>query len=170
MRSDVCWIVLVLCLAAPRAALAQDAQGLRAEILFKEGRELMDRSDFAGACARFSLSNSLEPAVGTLLNLADCMEKRGDLAAAYKRYDQAALLAERRGDARAQFAHGRAREVEASVPRLIVTARPPKIAGIRVEVDGALLDAALLGSAVPTHSALNPSRQPIFFPSAYVRP
>src|SRR5437870_1665929 len=64
------------------AAEAQPA-GAQAEVLFREGRELMQKGKIAEACADFEQSQKLEPAPTTLLNLAGCREKNGQLATAW---------------------------------------------------------------------------------------
>ena len=54
--------------------------------LFAEGRELAKRGDHAAACQAFIESYALEPAVGTLLNLARCDEELGAPARAWVKY------------------------------------------------------------------------------------
>jgi hypothetical protein len=71
---------LVLC-SSP-AAFAQPA-GAQAETLFRQGRDLLRAGKTAEACSAFDESQKLEPAVTTLLNLADCREKLGQLATAW---------------------------------------------------------------------------------------
>ena len=51
-----------------------------AEALFRAGRSAFDRGDYADALRRFSESYQLEPAVGTLLNVASTEERLGKLA------------------------------------------------------------------------------------------
>ena len=46
-----------------------------AEELFRQGRAAAQRKDFSTACAKFRESNRLDPAVGTVFNIADCDEK-----------------------------------------------------------------------------------------------
>lgn len=81
----------------------------RAEALFAEGREAMKRSDFAVACKKFDASLKLDFGLGTLLNLAECTAKLGDLGRACALYDRAAAETRSRGDAReAVVMHNRA--------------------------------------------------------------
>src|SRR5262245_31877335 len=76
---------------APPAARAQESQlsVSAAEALFEEGRSALAAGDLDLACARFRESNRLDPAVGTVLNLADCEEKRGKLATAWTLFRRA---------------------------------------------------------------------------------
>src|SRR5262245_63210105 len=82
-----------------------------AEALFRAGREAAEKGDYASACARFEESHRLEPAAGTVFNLADCYEKRGQVASAWQRYRE---VKERlpAGDERVTFAEGRIKALE----------------------------------------------------------
>lgn len=76
--------------AAPAPARAD---GPTAEELFREGRTLMDAGSLEQACAKFAESQKLEPAAGTLLNLAECQDHRGLYATAASTYKEAAVAA-----------------------------------------------------------------------------
>lgn len=65
---------------------SEAARGAAAEALFESGHEAMSKGDYDTACARFAESNRLDPAVGAVLNLAVCEEKRGRLATAWQLY------------------------------------------------------------------------------------
>jgi tetratricopeptide (TPR) repeat protein len=97
--------------SGPRASEAA------AEALFESGHEAMSAGDYATACARFEESNRLDPAVGSLLNLAVCEEKRGRLATAWQLYKRvmSELVA---GDDRYPIAQRRASALRPRVPRL----------------------------------------------------
>jgi hypothetical protein len=75
-------LALALALLSSPGALAQPA-GAQAETLFRQGRDLMTAGKTAEACTAFQESEKLEPAVTTLLNLAGCREKLGQLATAW---------------------------------------------------------------------------------------
>src|SRR5687768_8531645 len=71
-------VAAVVVLASARGrALAQPRDAAAGEALFIEGRRLMKVGDRPAACAKFAESQRLDPAVGTLANLADCEEQRG---------------------------------------------------------------------------------------------
>lgn len=72
-------------LSITSAAFADDA-----ESLFREGRKALEAGDYAVACAKFAESQRLEPAPGTLLNLAGCEERSGKLVASAEHYRLAA--------------------------------------------------------------------------------
>lgn len=75
-------IVVAFVLLSSSMTLAQPA-GAQAETLFRQGRDLMASGKTAEACSAFQESQRLEPAVTTLLNLAGCREKLGQIATAW---------------------------------------------------------------------------------------
>src|SRR5262249_6273661 len=80
------------CLGALTLASPGHAQGgdpAAAEALFENVREAMAGEDYATACSSFEESNRLEPAPGTMVNLAGCEEKRGRLATAWQWLEEA---------------------------------------------------------------------------------
>jgi hypothetical protein len=124
----------VRCVAAIAAALPLPAPIARAqpsdaEVLFGEGRTLMREGDVAGACAKFPASERLESRVGTLLNLGECREQHGQIAAAWECFRAAEALA-RRTEAdgeRAAEAKARADQLE---PKLA-----PSLGGMAIRRD-----------------------------------
>ena len=87
-------------------------QATAAETLFVEGRQLFAQGDFAKACPKFEESNRLQPAVGTLLNLALCAEKAGNKAQACAHYAEVARLTQQSGQQeRAKFAQDKAQSL-----------------------------------------------------------
>jgi hypothetical protein len=91
-----------------------------AQLLFQAGREAMKQGDFELACKKFGESYHAEPAVGTLLNLGNCEERRGRLATAFSLYTEAIDRLDA-GDPRADFARKRAEELRRRAPTLTVT-------------------------------------------------
>ncbi len=73
----------------PGVAFAQQRDPAAAEALFQEGRSAFAEEDYDLACQMFEESFSLEPAVGTVMNLAACEEKRGHLSESWERWHQA---------------------------------------------------------------------------------
>lgn len=142
-------VTLAVALASVGPAAAQQGdKAAAAEQLFGQGRELMEKGDFAAACPKFEASFELDPALGTLLNLAHCHEKQNELASAWARYRQAADLAMRAGHKKREaFARGRVEALEQRLPRLVIHA-PEGVAGMTVTRDGATVDRALWGVAV----------------------
>jgi hypothetical protein len=127
------------------------AQGDKAtaEALFSEGRRLMTSGNYATACEKFAASQKLDPALGTSLNLADCYEKGGRTASAWAEFRDAAAAAHRVGSKdREQVARARADALEKQLSRLTLTAKIPH-PDMRIARDGAGVDRAVLGTAVP---------------------
>jgi len=145
---------LALVLATGLVAAAIDAHAepteggaAAAESLFQEGRKLMDAKRYSEACPKLVASQKIAPAVGTLLNLADCYEKAGQLASAWARFHEAIALAQRLGRAdREKTAKERADKLE---PRLIKLTIVSQEKDVEVKLDGNVLDAAALGTPVP---------------------
>jgi hypothetical protein len=91
-----------------------------AEELFKQGRAALEAQDYPLAYAKLAASLQAEPAVGTLISLAECEEARHRLVAARRRWQEAADLAEARHDHRGVFAREKLAAVDVRVPRLLV--------------------------------------------------
>jgi hypothetical protein len=133
--------------ALPTAARAQD-NAAAVEALFNAGKKLMADGNVAEACPKFLASYNLEHRVGTLLNLADCYERSGQLASAWGRFVEARNLAQRAGQPeREAFAsdHAKALEPRLSTLAIQVTSPPP---GFTVQRDGLGVEAGAYGVAV----------------------
>jgi hypothetical protein len=68
-----------------------------AEALFDEGRRDMSSGNYSAACPKLEKSLTLDFGIGTLLNLATCVEKLGDTARACALYGQAAAETHNQG-------------------------------------------------------------------------
>jgi tetratricopeptide (TPR) repeat protein len=75
-----------------RLAAAQPAsdKAAQADAAFTEGKELMKAGKLAEACSSFDRSQRIDPKVTTLVNLANCREKNGQLATAARAFSDAA--------------------------------------------------------------------------------
>lgn len=117
MKSLSAACVLALALA-PKPALAQGTAA--AEALFNEARKAMDAKDYDTACKRFRESNRLDPAVGTMLNLATCEERRGRLATAWELF-RGALEKLPPSDPRRDYAKAQVDRLEPRLPHVTLT-------------------------------------------------
>ena len=116
----------------------------------------MAAKKFDVACAKFRESNRLDPAVGTLFNLANCEAQRGQLVTAWTLYRQV-LEKLPPDDSRASVAKAQVQSLDARVPRLTIRARGEMPAGTVVTIAGLALSPASLNSPLP----LNPGRYAI---------
>jgi hypothetical protein len=143
------WLLAgALALAPITVANAQGRDPARADTLFREGRESMRRGDLEAACARFGESQLLDPAPGTLLNLADCEERLGRLTSAY-RHVQGALADLPARDDRARIARERLVVIERRLAHVVVRLAAGTASDARVLRDGAAMPPAELGADTP---------------------
>lgn len=92
---------------------------------FKRGRELMAKGRIADACAAFDESHRLDPALGALLNLAECTFKLEQHARAWAVYEEVLAWANRTGNqARANVARERLAALRPKVALVVVDAAP----------------------------------------------
>jgi serine/threonine-protein kinase len=85
-----------LALLVGTSALADGRdQALEADALFEKARALLKAGHAEDACPLLEKSHKLDPALGTLLNLADCNERIGKLASAYLLFNEAKAWADR---------------------------------------------------------------------------
>src|SRR5688572_14112375 len=87
MRRLLVALVFAAISGSSGAAWARDPAA--AEALYRAGRDAAKKGDWDSACAKFAESQRLDPAPGTLLNLADCEERRGLIASAWTHYVEA---------------------------------------------------------------------------------
>ena len=133
---------------ADRAAAQPADSKAAAEQLFNQGRKLMQQGDPEAACPKFEASLEIDPALGTLLNLANCYEQSGRLASAWARYRELVDLAAREGQPKRQaFARERAAALEPRLPGLVIRVADG-VPGLTVTRDGTAVERALLGTAV----------------------
>jgi hypothetical protein len=144
---------LSLAIAALLVALPAAGQGVgtdpaAAAALFREGRDAVKRGDYVTAYAKLDESYRLDPAVGTLLNLADCSEHIGKVATAWQLFRQAA---ERLGpdDNRLPAAKVRIASLAPRVPRLTIVLAPSAPPGTTVTRDAIALGAGSMGTELP---------------------
>ncbi|HWL84798.1 MAG TPA: hypothetical protein VNO21_03305, partial [Polyangiaceae bacterium] len=118
-----------------------------AEALFRAGKQAATSGDFDTACRKFQQSLELEPAPGTILNLADCEDHLGRLTLAYEHFERAATLY-RPGDARIAYAHQRAAAADKRMGHLVVVVAPGAPPQTTVSRDGFELAPAAIGHAL----------------------
>ncbi|MRG94755.1 tetratricopeptide repeat protein [Polyangium spumosum] len=132
---------------AQAPALASDPAA--AEALFQVAKGLMEKKNYAEACPKFEASYKLDPAIGTKLNLADCLEKQGQLAKAWVAWGEARDQAKREGDKpREDLATRRQKEVDPRVPRLSVQVKG-SVEGLVVYRDEVKLEPVTFGVPLP---------------------
>lgn len=135
---------------APRAARAADPQQTRADALFAEGRDLLEKGRFAEACPKLKESEALAPAVGTLLNLGYCWEQMGRMRSAMDSYAEAEVLAGTSNDTkRAAFAKERFAAVEKKAPRLVLRVAPQDAQDIELTRNGAPVPKSDVNQPIP---------------------
>lgn len=128
-------------------SVARDPAG--AEVLFQKGRLLMETGKLTEACPIFEESYRLDPAPGTLLNIAACSRLSGKTATAWGQFLEAERAFVRKGDPRrAAFAKQQAGEIEPMLAHVIVRADKP-VAGLVIRRDGTTLTAAALETKLP---------------------
>src|SRR5579883_2202081 len=139
----------LLCLSIAQTARAQQPprDPAAAESLFRSAREAVGRGDYATACPQFAESQRLDPAPGTLMNLADCEEHMGRTASAWQHFVQAKeqLKAD---DDRVPFVQQRIAALEPRVPHVVVRLKAGTPAGAKVLRDKLVLGQAVLGTSL----------------------
>ncbi len=150
------WILVVctlwgLSFAEPaRAQSGTDAAAL-AEALYRQARDLMAEKRYAEACPKFAESQRLDPATGTLLNLAACHEAMGKLATAWIEYSEGLLSARRdQREDRVRYVEEQLKGIEPRLSMLTITVDPAADnPALEIRLNGALIGAAARGVPAP---------------------
>jgi hypothetical protein len=147
-------LLAAMTVLAPAEAAGQARDSAGASELFRQGREALLRKDYAEACPKLAESQRLDPKVGTLINLAQCEEQTGKLAAALRSWADAQALARAQGDAREPYVDQQHDGLALRVPRLVVRLAPGSPVDTRVTVGGVEIEPADLGTPLPVDAGL----------------
>jgi hypothetical protein len=140
---------LVVALAPALAHAAPTDAAAQAELLFDQGKKLLESGNVAAACPKFSESARLDPGVGVALFLGDCYQRDGKTASAWAAFRDAEQLATKQGDkGRERIAHERATLLESKLVKLVIAAKDA-VAGLVVKRDGLVIGVPSLGVEVP---------------------
>jgi hypothetical protein len=142
------WL-LCAALATTSAAAQTPAEKAQAQVLFEEGRKLLEAGNLGPACDKLAASLRLDPAIGTQLNLARCFELSGKTASAWVNYLEVASHARTAGqEKRADFAAGKAEELKPLLSKLRVDVTSP-VADLEVRVGESVIAEKAWGSELP---------------------
>jgi len=139
-----------------------------AQALFDEAKTQMAKGRYDKACPALEESQKLDPALGTILNLADCYEKAGRTASAWSKFLEAAAKAQKNGHKDVErVAKDRAQALEKKLAKLTITVDSAEAEpGLEITRDGVGVGPAEFGLAIPvdpgahTIAARAPGRKP----------
>ncbi len=144
-------LAAVSCAATPAAA--QDETKAAATSAFDQAEQLKTAGKLAEACLKYGESERLDPQLGTLLHLADCLEQNGQTASAWAAFREAQEVAEKRTDARQALAEDRVAKLAPHLSKLQINVpRSVEQSTLHVERDHVVVGSALWGAPVPTDS------------------
>lgn len=134
-----------------RHASAQSSEATLAQSLFEDAKRLKAEKKYDQACPKFTESYRLDPAAGTLLNLAVCNEEWGKTATAWAQYKDSISQARKdRREDREKYASERVSVLEPKLSHLtMTTVAGAATAGMEIEIDHTKLGATILGSSLP---------------------
>lgn len=147
--------VLGAALCLPTSAVASEPSS--AEQLFRRGVAELHAGHYAEACPAIEQSQAAEPRLGTLLALADCLDKWGKSFSALQRHEQVIAEIERlEPEARRyratqlEYARQAAERLRPSVPRLtLLLPRAAAAAAFELWLDGRPQPLPAAGSPLP---------------------
>lgn len=144
-------LALAFGLQSPVAWSQTPSEKAAAEALFQEAVELMAQNRLEDACAKYQASHDLDPAIGTLLRLADCYDRVGRSASAWALFVEAETVAARAQQTeRAEIAGTRASELKErlSTVRLQIE-EPGAVEGLTIAINKADIPEPSWGTALP---------------------
>jgi len=137
---DLSKAVIASFIVATAMPVSAQPVGVQAEVQYNNGRDLMAAGKIVEACAAFERSQKLEPAVTTLIALATCHERLGQLATALELVFEAELQTRSANDTVTAQLHkialDRAIKLEPRVPKLTIhVPDTSKIDGLEIRLD-----------------------------------
>ena len=123
----------LFCLSAAPLAHANDVRA--ADKLFREGREALAKGKLSEACTLFTRSQALDPAAGTLMNLALCTEQLGKLTRSAI-YWRGAMNQLSRSDPRRKACETHLKDVERRIATVRVSIAKGAPPGTMVRLNG----------------------------------
>lgn len=146
-------VAVLLSLGPQWSATAQQnpAAKAAAEALFDQGLQLMREGQYPEACKQLESSQSLDPAIGTMLYLAECYEKQGRIASAWALFREASSAARQAGQQeRAEIGKSRADALEPQLSMLLIEVPEAHVVpSMTVSRNGIALPKASWGVAIP---------------------
>jgi hypothetical protein len=151
MKSTYLIPALIAALVNATPVHADSGDVAAAQALFDQGKKLMAANKFAEACPKLEESYRLDPALGTVLNLANCYESQGRLASAWSRFIEAQDMAQAGGHTNAQqVARDRAAKLAPRLSHLVIDATAASsVAGLEIKRDGIVIGNAQWGVPIP---------------------
>ena len=147
-RASTLAVITVSLLASVDARAEVTEEKAEAQGLFDIGKKLMLEGKFEEACPKLADSLRIDPAIGTMLFLADCYESVGRTASAWAEFREAQAVAARQMDLRERVARDRANALEGRLTKLVIIVSSPAAADLRVKRDGLDVGEALWGAAI----------------------
>jgi len=126
-------LAFAVVVAVAATASAEPVDTTEAGRIFLQGRELVKLGRFDEACALFARSYELDPALGTAVNLADCLERQGHLQRAWALFDVVARNSQS-VQSRARLARQRADALQARLAIVVITLHDPATPGLSVRI------------------------------------
>lgn len=127
-------LAIAIVLAAARIARGEAVPDeARAAEIFQQGRERARAGQIDEACTLFDQSYALDPALGTALNLADCLEQQGQLRRAWELFDVVARNSPS-VPSRARLARQRAAALVARLVTVVVTVHEAGAPGLAIQL------------------------------------
>jgi hypothetical protein len=149
VTSAILAAALVSISAGTARAQVSPSDAAIANTLFEDGRKLMHEKNFAEACPRLERSYKLDPAAGTLLNMAVCHEAIGRTASAWNEFKDSLALARRENrPERVKFAQSHLDGLKDRVCSLTVR-QVGQDPGLEWKIDGVKMGTESLGLALP---------------------
>ena len=158
MRKYASTCFLLIATICGVAGAEPGADKAAAQALFDEGKRLATEGHYAEACPKLAESQRLDPAPGTLLNLADCYEKAGLTASAWATWLEAAAATKQAGQLeRERLARKRAETLKPRLMNLEISVpEASRFPGLEVRKDNTAVSNVTWGTPMPidpgTHS------------------